>query len=87
MYQVKLSRRIKRHKDIGYEIETMNDCMIYCSEEYRDSKNEYLKAIQQEAEHQSCIDYSSLVSIVQLYSYDIITKESRLMKTISLQNF
>lgn len=88
MYQIELTKRIKSFTNDGpYKTtHTSNQC-IFQSEDYKHTRDVFVAQLESEIQHQSLIDYSCLSTMVELYSYDVITKERRLLKTISIQNF
>lgn len=88
MYQIEVTKRIKSFTNDGpYKTtHTSNQC-IFQSEDYKHTRDVFVAQLESEIQHHSLIDYSCLSTMVELYSYDVITKERRLLKTISIQNF
>lgn len=88
MYQIELTKRIKTFKTEGtYEVTHRSNQCIYKTLDYKTARETFITQLQSEIEHQSLIDYSCLSTMVELYAFDEITKERRLLKTISIQNF
>jgi hypothetical protein len=88
MYQIELTKRIKTFRNDGpYETTHRSNQCIFQSEDYKHTRDVFVAQLESEIQHHSLIDYSCLSTMVELYSYDVITKERRLLKTISIQNF
>lgn len=88
MYQIELTKRIKTFKNDGpYEISHRSNQCIFQTDDYKKARDVFTTQLESEIQHHSLIDYSCLSTMVELYSFDEITKERRLLKTISIQNF
>lgn len=88
MYRIEFTKRTKTFKlDLPYEITHMSNACVYSTESYEQAINEYRKQCDTEISYITHIDYSLISTMVELYSCNEITKERRLLKTISIQNF
>lgn len=88
MYRIEFTKRTKTFKlDLPYEISHISNACIFQSEHYSEAMDEFRLQCEKEISYHSHIDYSLLKTMIELYAYDEITKERRLLKTISIQNF